>query len=173
MIKMNELPKRKRNRLKNFDYGRNGAYFVTICSKNRENILSTITITGDDLNRQAIIILTKNGKIAQTELLAIPLRYKGIIIRNHVIMPNHIHAIITIENDGLKMKGEAGRTGTLGLLIGGYKSGVSRLCGFPIWQRSFYDHVIRTDEDYNLVAQYIENNPINWEKDLFYRGVAS
>ena len=57
---------------------------------------------------------------------------------------------------------------TLSSVIGQYKAGVSRQLGFPIWQKSFYDHVIRNETDYQMIWQYIENNPLKWELDRFY-----
>jgi REP element-mobilizing transposase RayT len=79
-------------------------------------------------------------------------------------MPNHIHAIIINVSE----TGGAGPAPTLSVIIGGYKSSVSHLCGYSLWQRSFHDHVIRNERAYCRIAQYIENNPSTWETDCFF-----
>lgn len=92
-----ELPKRKPNRLKQYDYTLNGAYFITICTQNRKEILSEI-IVGRGL-APAECKLSEYGKIAEQELLNLEKRYAGVKIDKYVIMPDHIHAIISINND--------------------------------------------------------------------------
>ena len=151
------LPQRKRLRLEHFDYEENGSYFITICTKNRENIF--IDAVGNGHARSAA------GMIAEKNLLAIPTHFPHIQIDQYVIMPNHIHAILSI------CKAETERAcpfPTISTVIGSYKSSVSKEAGFPVWQTSFYDHVIRNETDYQMIWQYIENNPLKWELDRFY-----
>jgi REP element-mobilizing transposase RayT len=194
-----DLPQRKPNRLRGYDYSQNGAYFVTLCIKNRANILGHIIVRDGlahpdahpDAHPTAVVQLSEYGRIAKTELQNIPTHYNGqVMIDRFVVMPNHIHAIIMITVDGTERgitanvaeRGTTGRaspsptTGraspspTLGNIVGGYKAGVSRRCGFSVWQRSYHDHIIRDEADYLRIAAYIENNPAKWVEDRFYVG---
>ena len=174
---MRELPVRKPNRLKGYDYRNQGAYFVTICTHKRYEIFGQIPV-GEGLALPAdidtnipIIQLSDYGKIAENEITKIEQHYDCVFTNCFVIMPNHVHLIIYLLDNAGKAGVDAGRASpspTLGNVIGGYKSGVSRLCGFPVWQRSFHDHIIRNEDEYNKIAAYIENNPITWKDDCFY-----
>jgi len=160
-------PRRKSNRLPGYDYSANGAYFVTICVKDRHEIFGTIVgarLASPVSQNRDHVKLTRYGVIAEQELKNISAHYPCVNIDCYVIMPNHIHAIILILGD----LGEASLAPTLGEIVGGYKSGVSRLCGFSLWQRSFHDHIIRSHQDYNRIAKYIELNPVNWEQDCYF-----
>ena len=125
---------------------------VTICTKDRKCIFG-------DAGR-----LNDFGMIAKNELSAIETHYDNIIIDKYVVMPNHIHAIIAIENSGKH---------SLNTVIGQYKSGVTRKIrefdqGRIVWQRSYHDHVIRTEKQYLKIWEYIDNNPIKWELDCYF-----
>ena len=160
---MGELPKRKSNRLVNYDYAQNGAYFVTICTKGKESVFGNI----DD----GKMTLSNVGLIADSELQKAASHFNDVVINNYVVMPNHVHLIIVIMGTGTGMPaGEASgaSTITVGNIIRGYKSGVSRITGFSPWQKSFHDHVIRNQEDYNRIAEYIENNTARWAEDRYY-----
>lgn len=135
-----ELPKRKPNRLNDYDYSQNGAYFITICTHNRECILSRIPV-GADIIRPHKIELLKYGKFVDESINQIPLHYDGIFVDNYVIMPNHIHLIIRIEQHN-------GRMISAPTVVAGMKRYVSKQIGKSIWQKSFYDHIIRDEEDY-------------------------
>ena len=172
---MKDLPIRKRNRLQGYDYSKNGVYFVTICAKDRHEIFSQISV-GDGLARP---VLTDIGKEIVNMIDYINNRYNECEIVQFVIMPNHIHLIIRIAGDGLVCPAEAdianldgtGRASpspTLGNIVCGLKSGVSRIVGFSPWQRSFHDHIIRNDEEYSQIAEYIHRNPTLWQEDCFY-----
>jgi len=152
-----EKMERKRLRLENFDYGANGYYFITICTKDKKKLFSKRV--GNGLDRSGA------GMIAEEHLLAIPTHFPQVRIDHYVIMPNHIHAIIVIETANV---GRSRPSPTLSMVVGLYKSGVSRAVGYPIWQKSFHDHVIRNETDYQMIWQYIENNPLQWELDELY-----
>ena len=164
---MAELPKRKPNRLNNYDYSKNGMYFITICSDNKKCIFSKIV--GQGL-APAEVRLSEYGKIAEEQLLLLKNRYSTIDINKFVIMPNHIHIILTINN---KAAG-ASPCPTVSDIICTYKSLTTKMCknaGYQnkkIFQNSFYDHIIRNDEDYITKAQYIENNPAKWREDKYH-----
>ena len=147
------LPKRRKNRLENYDYGKNGAYFITVCVKDRKEILCHIV--GADTIRPCKIILSRYGKVVDEAIRNIPLYYDNVSIPSYVIMPDHIHIILVITDNG-------GRMVSAPTVIAGMKRFVSKTCGVSIWQKGFYDHIIRNQEDYNEIYQYIENNPEKW-----------
>jgi len=166
-----DLPKRKKNRLKGYDYADNGAYFVTICTKDKKKILSRIiskNIVGDGL---PVPILTKYGSVVDEYINKISQKYSGINVDKYVIMPNHIHLLILIQ----KEYGTGNPSPTVGNIVGWLKYNVTRSInqingteGKNIFQRSFHDHIIRNKNDYQMIWQYIDTNPQNWEKDCFY-----
>ena len=109
--------------------------------------------------------LTALGGLAEKELLRIPERFPGVRMDKHVIMPNHIHAIVVLGCDGAE---RSRPLPTLSTVVGLYKSGVSRLAGESVWQRSFYDHIIRNEESYLEIWRYIDENPLKWREDELY-----
>ena len=160
------LPNRKPTRLKNYDYSQNGYYFVTICTNNKENILCDIVGQGLAPAETKLSVL---GKIADTEILNLENRYDCIKINKYVIMPNHIHAIIIIQN---KTAG-ASPCPTLSDIICTLKSITTRKYhllkpNIKIWQTSFHDHIIRGEDDYLKIWNYIDTNPQKWREDCFY-----
>ncbi len=163
---MQKLPIRKPTRLRNYNYSESGAYFITICTHNRKNLFCNIV--GQGL-APAEIKYSILGKIANEELLNLEKRYNNIKIDKYVIMPNHIHAIIVIEN---KTAG-ASPCPTLSDVVCAFKSITARKYHLSnpkkqIWQTSFHDHIIRNENDYREIWGYIENNPARWQEDKFY-----
>ena len=150
-----ELPKRQKIRLENYDYAQNGAYFITICTHNRKKILSNISV-GATNGRPPILHLTKYGKIVEDGIKNITNKYPSITVDKYIIMPDHIHLILMIQND---KNGRPMVAPTIGRVINQTKGHISKQIGFSIWQKSYYDHVIRNQEDYNEIFEYIENNP--------------
>lgn len=153
------LPKRKPNRLENYDYSKEGTYFITICTKDKKPILSQVVV-GADTIRPYKIILSKYGKIVDKSINEILMHYDGVFVDNYVIMPNHIHMIIRIVNSG--------RMVSVPTIVGSMKRYVSKVIGTSIWQKSFYDHIIRDDIDYQIKWQYVDENPIKWCEDELY-----
>ena len=156
-------PTRKQNRLADFDYSQPGAYFVTVCTKDRKCILSTIV--GGDAHIAPYTRLTSVGIVADKYLRTIP----G--IAEYVIMPNHVHMILRISaSDPLKgpMWASAPTQTNVPTLVRSWKTLVSKELGRSIWQRSYYDHVIRDEMDYIVKAQYIADNPAKWQDDDYY-----
>lgn len=153
-----ELPIRKPIRLKEYDYSQNGMYFVTICTHNRECLFGKIV--GNGLDR------SEYGLTAGNDLMNLSQHFPHITIDKYIVMPNHIHAIIFIDND---YKTERSRPfPTLSTVIGLYKSGVSRKIGFGVWQKSFHDHIIRNENEYLKICEYIDTNPLKWELDCYH-----
>jgi len=170
---MENLPQRKSIRLKNYDYSTNAAYFITICTDKRKCTLSKIR--RGDLYGRPEVELTELGKICVNELNEIEILY-SIQICNYMIMPNHVHALVRL--DDTRATARVAPT-TLGAIIGGYKSIVANeylqrckkmsLHMGKIWQRNYYEHVIRDDDDYNTKWNYIDANPLKWEEDDLYK----
>ena len=162
-----ELPKRKANRLENYDYSRNGAYFITLCVRNRKPILSRI-IVGASIARPSITEMSSIGRIVDNAIQAIPDCYSGVIIDKYVIMPNHIHMIIRIDDDcGRAMLAPT----NLSRIIQQMKGYVTKQIGKSVWQKSYYDHIIRDDHDFQVKWEYIDENPLRWRDDEFYTEV--
>ncbi|MBE6782184.1 MAG: hypothetical protein E7540_05670 [Ruminococcaceae bacterium] len=158
---MIELPKRVHPRLKNFDYSENGMYFVTVCTAEKKNILCDI-IVGRGL-APAETRLSSIGRIAEEQILTLPNRYSCIEIIKYVIMPDHIHILLFIDG----YTAGASPRPTLSDVICSFKSLTTRKVkdSFQVnklWQTSFYDHIIRSEEDYKTHWRYIEDNPTMW-----------
>ncbi|WP_019679796.1 transposase [Ruminococcus flavefaciens] len=166
-------PVRKDIRLDNYDYSRNGAYFVTICTRSREylfwNDYDIRNVGAAFGGPRGKITLTEYGKIVREELKKTPSIYPDIVfVPKFVIMPNHIHLIIVLNS--FSESGPPEAAPTIGSIINKFKGAVSKKSGFKVWQKNFYDHVLRNEWEYRNAWQYIENNPANWENDeLFCR----
>lgn len=160
---MSEQKNRKALRLKQYDYASPGAYFVTVCTKDKKCMLGHI-VGGDALTAPRIE-LTGIGRIADRYLQNIP----G--IGEYVIMPNHVHMILRISATDMRqgpMWASAPTEGCISGRIRSWKTMVTKQTGYSIWQRSYYDHVIRNEEDYIRIAQYMEDNPAKWNKDIYF-----
>ena len=167
--KVKELPKRKHPRLGNYDYNSAGAYFVTICTQNRQCVLSRIVGRGLAPAETIGTEYTLFGTIAEKQLLLLEDRYPCLAVDQYVIMPNHIHAIMILNGE---TAGASPRP-TIMDIVCAYKSLTTRECkknGFDekLFQNSFYDHVIRDREDYDAHARYIAENPMRWSFDELY-----
>ncbi len=154
MMESKPFQTRRSPRIPKFNYSNRYSYFVTFCTHDHQCLFWT--------NGR----LNELGIIADQDMKMLPLHYQNIQVDTYVIMPNHIHAIITIENSD--------NNPSLDKIIGLYKSGVSRKVkmvspNMLIWQRSFHDHVIRNEESYEKIWNYIQNNPEKWKEDCFYR----
>jgi len=158
-----ELPKRKPNRIKGYDYSQKGGYFITICVKNKANILWA-SIRDFDPSANEKPLLSEIGSEVEMAIGNIPLFYSGVSIDKYVIMPNHVHMIILLQGDTTDGK----PVQSLSTIIGQLKRYVTKQVGYPIWQKSFYDRVIRDEKDYKDYWQYIDENPLKWAQDEYY-----
>ncbi len=148
---MGQIIDRKPARLQKYDYTRGNTVFVTICVEGRKNLLGKILSPETETDRPHIE-LSRIGQTADRYARTIP----G--IENYVIMPNHVHMLIrNAEGENISSK------------IRGWKFMITKEIGTGIWQRSFYDHVIRDEKDYLTKWQYIENNPSKWVIDRYYQ----
>ncbi len=169
-----QYPIRKLNRLKRFDYSSNGCYFVTLCTKDRFDYFSVI--------HNEKLILNTHGLYAKDCWLKIPEHFPCVNLGDFVIMPNHIHGIIFIDNAGEDYKRNNNHcslqepvvqsylTKSLSSIIRGFKIGVTKFMrenGYPDfqWQKSFYDHIVRNQKSLEKIRAYINENPVNWKKE--------
>jgi len=167
-------PQRRRTRLGTYDYATPGAYFVTICSHERQGLFGTV----DDgsVKRSAL------GDAAHDLWHALPDHHRHVALDAFVVMPNHVHGIVWLltpeavvarnAREGLKPSPTQGRRHALPEIIRGFKTFSARRInagrgtpGTPVWQRSFHDHVIRERDDLNAIRDYIRRNPAKWDQD--------
>ena len=175
-----ELQQRKPNRLKEYDYSQNGAYFITICVQNRHEILCKIVDSGyigNDKSRDAgtsspTIILTEYGEIVEMAMQSIRLDNVNLSIDAYVIMPDHVHFVLTITPivggdvpAPRECNSPAPRERQMQIVprvVTWFKRFTNKSAGFDLWQRSYHDHVIRDEQDYLNICQYIADNPMRW-----------
>ncbi|MFV5700270.1 transposase [Flavobacterium sp. XS2P12] len=180
-------------RLKNWDYGNNGAYFITICTQNREHFFGEIISVADENEMQ----LNEIGKLAERFWAEIPNHFPFVELGNYIIMPNHIHGILIINkqiivddivetlqckvstvnatetiNKKELMAEISPKSGTISTIIRSYKSVLTKNAHFMHadfeWQARFHDHIIRDSESFERIQNYIETNPELWKEDKFY-----
>lgn len=152
-----DLPERKPIRIEDYDYSQNGAYFITICTQGRNKIFWADR--RGELCSPANVPLSDIGIIVDNEIKKLNTIYGAVCVDKYCIMPDHIHFIITINCN------VAGRTQfapMIARVIKQFKGSITKQIGRPIWQKSYYDHVIRNQLDYNEIWEYIENNPLKW-----------
>jgi len=169
---------RRSIRLKDYDYATPGAYFVTICAQNRECLFGEIGAEGD-------MRLNDVGRMVAECWNAIPTHFPHVIMDTFVVMPNHIHGIVILV--GAKHSRSSANAsplpadtpppngtqpGSLAAIIQNFKSVSTRkinaqraLPGVPVWQRNYWERIIRNDAELGHVRQYIANNPARWACD--------
>ena len=161
------MEQRKRIRLENYDYSTDGAYFITLCTQGRQCILSKVS-DGDGVSPPAIE-LTELGETAKEQILALSSRFPAISVDKYIIMPNHIHVLLSIHSTA----GGASPAPTIPAVVGAYKSITTRLCNKKrqigkLFQRSYYDHVVRDENDYRAIWEYIDSNAQKWHEDKLF-----
>ena len=172
------LPQRKLQRLKQYDYNQNAAYFITICTHNKDHILGEI-IDGQ-------MILNAYGKIIHETYRDLPNHNHNMESDKYIIMPNHIHCIIIINNcrerfatvpntnENKKINGVPEIIRQLKTFsskrINEYRkrNGLEPFPTNTIWQKSYHDHIIRKEAEYQEIWEYIDTNPLKWELDKYY-----
>ncbi len=149
-----ELPKRKHPRLKEFDYGAGGVFSVTICAENKKCVFGRVISTENHR-----VALSPLGVLVQQSIHRIPDIYPGVCVMGSVIMPNHVHMLLEIKPE---------QPVSLFTVIRSTKAAVTKQWGAPVWQRSFYEHVIRSEEEGLRYLKYMDENPIRWTLDEYY-----
>ena len=164
---MGGLPKRKSIRLKTYDYSQNGAYFITICTQDRLELLGKIV--GDAAFGVPHIELTPIGKIVSRHIENIN-NGNGFFMEKHSIMPNHIHLLVRVENDIGTPKAASPTKAIIPQMVNALKGLSTKEYGKPLWQRSYHDHIARNEAEYLKIWQYIDENPARWAEDKYYVG---
>ncbi|WP_294465330.1 transposase [uncultured Ruminococcus sp.] len=159
---MKQYKDRKIIRLQNYDYSANGAYFITICTHNKEHLFGTVG--ADSISARMV-------KKVYGEIIG---KYDNVSSPISVVMPNHFHSIIIIERNGTEVVPSVSKIVqefkryTTCEYIKLVKNGILKPFDKRIWQRSFYDHIIRNENDFNEIWTYIQNNPLKWQEDCYY-----
>jgi len=182
MLYKPEIHHRKSIRLHDYDYSKAGMYFITICTFSRNCLFGEI--------KNGRMILNENGRYADECWVKIPEHFPDARLHGHVVMPNHVHGIIEItgdagggENVGVQnfeplrppaKKNEFQKIipRSIGSIVRGYKIGVTKWFRVntdiqTVWQRNFWEHIIRNQRAYENISNYIENNPVKWNEDRF------
>jgi len=171
-----DLPKRKENRLKGYDYSCLGMYFVTVCTEKRIPLFWTEDTEREGCRVRANCVrppdgfcLSAEGRLVAAQIERWPELYPGIRAVQYVVMPNHLHILLEIS------PGENGRTQfaptgpvALSRIIKQFKGAVSKGAGRSLWQKGFYESVIRSEQHLLDVWQYIVENPRKWTDDEYY-----
>lgn len=170
---------RRNIRLKGYDYSREGLYYVTLCTQNHVCMFGKI----DD----GKMILNNVGQMVENEWLKLAERFENIVLHKYVVMPNYFHAILEIVGATLVVAQNGGNeqtegqpqgiAPTVGDIVGAFvsittveyirrvKSGIWRPFNKKIWQRNYWEHIIRDEKSYLNILEYIINNPENWDND--------
>jgi putative transposase len=172
---------RRSIRLPEYDYSQPGAYFITIVTCQRDCLFGTV-VNGE-------MQYSPMGQIAAEHWLLIPEHFPQVELGTYVVMPNHVHGVIIIRENGMAANSPPSvrathwvaptpnrpKRGSIGAIIGAYKMSVTRrihkeIYGLDVsspnvWQRNYYEHIIRNEAEYNRIHLYIESNPANWVMD--------
>lgn len=184
-----ELYHRRSIRLKGYDYTRPGAYFITVCTRDRACLFGEVKAGKVELNQWGIIV--------QECWHDLPKHFSNVKLDSFVVMPNHVHGIVIITRS--PCRGDAGvaptyqpysshrrhpasvsapavpcgpKPASIGAIVGSFKSAVTRRINelrqtpaAPVWQRNYYEHIIRDDASLERIRAYIRNNPLQWALD--------
>ena len=166
-----QLPKRKNIRWQDYDYNLEGSYFITVCTYNRKSTLAQVV---GAIHESPETKLSEYGKILDKYVNSIP-KHLSVTVDRYVIMPNHIHLLLIVNDDMRAIRESPLRSSrsVISKAVGYIKMNTSKEINARygkqnLWQRGFYDHVIRNQEDYEKHIDYICNNPICWEFDKLY-----
>ena len=158
-----EQSKRKSNRLPDYDYGQPGSYFITLCTHGRLPLFQMDPLVGNGL---CAVPPPPQNRIIHKWIQQTQNKFNNIVIDKYVIMPDHLHLIVTIQERhigrSLQDVMQFFKTMTTNDYIRGVKAGVLPPFDRKLWQKSYYDHIIRNQQDYDETWVYIENNPAKW-----------
>ena len=156
---MIQAHRRKPNRIPDFDYSQNYAYFLTICTSDKRCLFGRVVNSDDQVPQ---VQLSEAGRIADQAIRAIPTHYPTVHLENYVVMPNHIHILLRLDNR------DDQKSVSVSTVVQQFKGYVTKQIGKQIWQKLYHDHVIRDSDDFAVRWRYIENNPYRWLEDKYY-----
>ena len=148
-----EIHHRRSIRLREYDYSQEGLYFVTVCTYQRQCLFGEIIDGKMNLNDM--------GRMVEEQYRLLEDKYPSIVCRDYVVMPNHFHCVIQLTS---------GNTAKLGQIVGFFKYRTMKCSSFPppLWQRNYYEHIIRDRNSYADIVAYIQHNPMNWMTDELF-----
>ena len=166
-----DIHHRQSIRLKNYDYSQVGLYFITVCSQHRQPLFGRIV--------DAKMRLNEAGVMVENYWRAISTHFPHAMLESFVVMPNHLHGIISITNhpvganNHLPSPLQHGTSKTIGSMVRGFKMAVTRWFRehptiYVVWQRNYHEHIIRNNEAYLKISQYIQTNPQRWQEDTYH-----
>lgn len=159
---------RKLQRLKGWDYSQNRLYFVTVCTQNKVNVFGKV--------KNGKLILNNAGQMVSAKLIEASTVHTDILVDKFIVMPNHLHAMLWPQSGTTRRSFpttvseyvQRFKTLTTKLYIDGVKKGIYLPFNKKLWQKSFYDHIIRDENDYLNHWRYIEENPMRWYEDRYW-----
>ena len=143
---------RKSPRIPNYDYSNNNYYFLTLCTYGKKCIFGQLP----EMNQLCTIVREHIDNISDY--------HNGVMVDKYVVMPNHIHMILVLQKSNISVN----------YIVAFFKTGVTKQIrrqypNMRVWQRSFHDHIIRNQKDYERIWEYIDTNPLRWNEDCFYQ----
>jgi len=153
---------RKNIRLKNYDYGQDGLYFVTICINNKEHLLGKVFDNSHFVNDAGLMVKSIWNNLSKY--------YKGVQTHHFIVMPNHVHGIVELDNADIDLSElmQRFKTFTTYQYIDGVHNNKWKPFSKKLWQRNYHEHVIRSNVSFDKLQGYILNNPMQWRDDIFY-----
>ena len=158
-----QLPRRRTLRLSDYDYSNAGAYFITVCVACRRCLLGDL--------RDGTVCLSPAGECVRAAWTGLESRYTGVLLGEYVIMPNHVHGILLLGSE-TDLGGHPSGSKSLGQIVGAFKTRSAHLIndlrlspGISVWQRGYYEHVVRNERSLRGIREYIANNPSQWALD--------
>lgn len=150
------IPMRKPNRLQNYDYAQNGAYFVTVCTLYKRCIFGAVRDGADEPRMQ----MNESGLAVERIIRGIPLHYPSVEVTRSCVMPNHVHLLLSFS--------ASEHNPTLSNVINQFIGTVTKALGAPVWQKGFHDHIVRDLAEFRQIGDYIEHNAVKWRSDKFF-----
>ena len=162
---MEQRPKRKPTRLPHFDYSQAGMYFITLCIKEKKCKLGVVLDAESEADMPTVVLSTA-GKLVQNQIHTMSDFYPHILVDHFIVMPNHVHLLLLVQNTETEnTPANAAVPGFVSTL----KRFTNKQAGEDLWQRSYHDHVVRGEQDYLRIWQYIDSNAAKWKADCFYQ----
>lgn len=157
-----DYPQRKRLRLPQYDYSAAGCYFLTLCTKDKRCTLGSVG-RADPGTPQ--VRLSPLGELAESYIRSMEEAYAELSVEKYVVMPNHIHLLLMLHGGA---PGAARPTQSISRVVAAFKRLTNREAGETLWQDSYYDHVVRNEQDFLRIWNYIDTNPVRWTEDEYY-----